>query len=111
MRTLLLFASVLALAASPAGAQVPRRSTTSPTPRSGEAPRTVQPGALPAPAVPAYPNGYTNKHLGGGTSSTFPNGLPERDLEHGTSRADQPRANQAQAGAQPTRSILRSRKR
>ena len=73
--------------------------------------RPARPGALPAPAVPAYPKGYTDKHLGGTTSATFPNGLPERDLDHGTSRNDQPRANQAQAGAQPTRSILRSRKR
>jgi len=112
MRTLLLlFASLFALAAAPSVAQVPRRTTTPSAPQSASLPRTVSPGALPAPAVPAYPRGYTDKHLGGTTSATFPNGLPERDLDHGTSRNDQPRANQAQAGAQPTRSILRSRKR
>ncbi|MDO7850316.1 hypothetical protein Q4S41_01825 [Hymenobacter sp. CA1UV-4] len=65
----------------------------------------AQSGAAPAAAVPAYHNGYTNKHLGGTTSPTFPNGLPERDLDHGTSRADQPRANQAQPGTRPTRSL------
>ena len=71
----------------------------------------MAPDALMAPSVPAYPKGYTDKHLGGTPSATFPNGLPERDLDHGTSRYDQPRANQAQAGALPTRSIFRSRKR
>ncbi len=111
MRSFLLFASLLALAAGPVVAQVPRKPAAPPTPRSATPPRTVQPGALPAPAVPAYPKGYTDKHLGGTTSATFPNGLPERDLDHGTSRHDQPRANQAQAGAQPTRSILGGRKR
>lgn len=105
MRSLLLFASLLALAAGPVVAQVPRRAATPPAPRSGTPVRTVQPGALPAPAVPASPKGYTDKQLGGTTSATFPNGLPERDLDHGTSRADQPRANQPQAGAQPTRSL------
>jgi hypothetical protein len=111
MRPLLLLASLLTLAAGPVVAQVPRRGATPPASQSGSLPRPVSPGALSAPAVPAYPKGYTDKHVGGTTSSTFPNGLPERDLEHGTGRNDQPRANQAQAGAQPTRSILRSRKR
>ncbi|MCI1186968.1 hypothetical protein MON38_06020 [Hymenobacter sp. DH14] len=111
MRTLLLLASVFVLAAGPVAAQVPRRTTTPPTPQPSSPPRAVPPGATPAAAVPAYPKGYTDKHLGGTTSATFPNGLPERDLDHGTGRNDQPRANQAQAGAQPTRSILRSRKR
>lgn len=111
MRSLLLFASLFTLAAGPVPAQVPRKPATPPAPQSAGLPRPVSPGALPAPAVPAYPRGYTDKHVGGTTSATFPNGLPERDLDHGTSRNDQPRANQAQAGAQPTRSILRSRKR
>lgn len=111
MRPLLLLVSLIALVASPVVAQVPRKPTTAPTPQSASLPRAVPASATPAAAVPAYPKGYTDKHLGGTTTSTFPNGLPERDLDHGTSRYDQPRANQAQAGAQPTRSILRSRKR
>lgn len=110
MRSSLLFASLIALAASSAGAQVPRRTTTTPpVPQTTGLPG--QSGAAPAPAVPAYPSGYTDKHVGGSTSATFPNGLPERNLDHGTSPADQPRANQAQSGARPTRSILGGRKR
>jgi hypothetical protein len=107
MRMLLLPAFLLTLAAGPALAQVPRRTATPPTPQAMSVP--AQPSALPAAAVPAYHNGYTDKHLGGTTSPTFPNGLPERDLDHGTSAADQPRANQSQSGARPTRS-LNSRK-
>ncbi|MBF9223019.1 hypothetical protein [Hymenobacter ruricola] len=106
---LLLLASLLALAAGPAVAQAPRKPATPPVPQTTGLP--AQSGAVPAPAVPAYPNGYTDKHLGGTTSPTFPTGLPERDLDHGTSAADQPRANQARAGARPTRSILGGRKR
>jgi hypothetical protein len=109
MRPLLLLASLFALAAGPASAQAPRRTPPAPVPQTTGLP--AQSGAVPAPAVPAYPKGYTDKHLGGTTSPTFPNGLPERSLDHGTSRADQPRANQAQAGARPTRSILGGRKR
>ena len=109
MRTLLLLASLCAATTGPVLAQVPRRAATPAVPQTTGLPTPA--GATPAVAVPAYPNGYTNKHLGGTTSPTFPNGLPERDLDHGTSRADQPRANQAQAGAQPTRSILGGRKR
>ncbi len=109
MRILPLFAFLLSVVAGPAGAQVPRRPATPPVPQTTGLP--AQSGAVPAAAVPAYPNGYTDKHLGGTTSPTFPTGLPARDLDHGTSRADQPRANQAQAGAHPTRSILGGRKR
>jgi hypothetical protein len=109
MRTLLLPALLLTFVASPVLAQVPRRTATPPTPQATS--RPVQPSALPAAAVPGYHNGYTNKHLGGTTSPTFPNGLPERDLDHGTGRNDQPRANQAQAGAQPTRSLGRRKQR
>jgi hypothetical protein len=115
MRTSLLLLSLLALAAaSPAGAQVPRAATsTAPAiPQSGSVSDVGQPGStLPAPSVPAYPRGYTDKHLGGTTDNTFPNGVPSRNLDNGTGRNDQPRANQAQSGAQPTRSILRGRKR
>jgi hypothetical protein len=114
MRNLLLLAPLLTLAfARPALAQVPRASTT-PTavPQSGSVSDTGQPGStLPAPSVPAYPRGYTDKHIGGTTDNTFPNGVPRRDLDNGTGRNDQPRANQAQTGAQPTRSIFRGRKR
>ncbi|WP_460547288.1 hypothetical protein [Hymenobacter daeguensis] len=104
MRILLLLA--LGLAAGPVVAQVPL--ATKPVAQSAGLPD--QPKAVPAAAVPAYHNGYTDKHLGGTTSPTFPNGLPARDLDHGTGRNDQPRANQAQAGAQPTRSIFRKRR-
>ncbi|MBO2010907.1 hypothetical protein [Hymenobacter negativus] len=107
MRTLLLPALLLTFVAGPALAQVPRRTTTAPVPQTTGLP--AQSGAVPAAAVPGYHNGYTNKHLGGTTSPTFPNGLPERNLDNGTSAADQPRANQSQAGARPTRS-LNSRK-
>lgn len=113
MRNFLLLAPLLLLAAArPAAAQVPRASTSSSVPQSGNVSDTGQPGStLPAPSVPAYPRGYTDKHLGGTTDNTFPNGVPSRDLDNGTGRNDQPRANQAQAGAQPTRSVFRSRKR
>jgi hypothetical protein len=107
MRTPLLLALMLPLAAGSAAAQIPRKPAATPVPQTTGLP--AQAGAVPAPAVPAYPKGYTDKHLGGTTSPTFPNGLPERDLDHGTGRNDQPRANQAQAGARPTRSILRNR--
>lgn len=107
MRTSLLLAFLLPLLAGPAMAQIPRKPAATPVPQTTGLP--TQSGAVPAPAVPAYPKGYTDKHLGGTTSPTFPNGLPERDLDHGTGRNDQPRANQAQSGARPTRSILRSR--
>ncbi|GAA4498886.1 hypothetical protein GCM10023172_16670 [Hymenobacter ginsengisoli] len=112
MRIILLFASLLTLAAGTAVSQV-RRPTTSPTvPQSGSLSDTGQPGTtLPAPSVPAYPRGYTDKHLGGTTTGTFPNGVPVRNLDNGTGRNDQPRANQAQPGAQPTRSIFRGRQR
>ncbi|MDO7845534.1 hypothetical protein Q5H92_04135 [Hymenobacter sp. M29] len=103
MRTPLLPTLLLALFAASAGAQVPRRTPTTPVPQTTGLP--AQSGATPAAAVPGYHNGYTNKHLGGTTSPTFPNGLPERDLDHGTSRADQPRANQPQPGTRPTRSL------
>ncbi|GAB3858063.1 hypothetical protein GCM10028822_32760 [Hymenobacter terrigena] len=109
MRTLPLLALLMPLAAATAWAQIPRKPATPPVPQTTGLPPSS--GAVPAAAVPAYPKGYTTKHLGGTTSPTFPNGLPERDLDHGTSRADQPRANQAQAGAQPTRSILRRKQR
>jgi hypothetical protein len=103
MRTLPLLAFLMSLIAGSAVAQVPLKPATSPAPQTTGLP--AQSGAVPAVAVPAYHNGYTDKHLGGTTNATFPNGLPERDLDHGTSRADQPRANQAQAGARPTRSL------
>jgi len=115
MRHFLLIASLLTLAATaPAVAQVPRATVpaTPAVPQSGRVSDTGQPGnTLPAPAVPAYPRGYTDKHVGGTTDGTFPNGVPARDIDNGTGRNDQPRANQAQPGAQPTRSILRGRKR
>jgi hypothetical protein len=116
MRNFLLLLPCLMLAAAcPAEAQVPRASTppaTPAVPQSGSVSDVGQPGStLPAPAVPAYPRGYTDKHLGGTTDNTFPDGVPSRNLDNGTGRNDQPRANQAQPGAQPTRSILRGRKR
>jgi hypothetical protein len=113
MRNFLLLLPLLALAAtSPALAQVPRASTTPAVPQSGSVSDVGQPGAtLPPSSVPAYPRGYTDKHLGGTTTGTFPNGVPKRDIDNGTGRNDQPRANQAQTGAQPTRSIFRGRKR
>ena len=114
MRYSLLFASLLFLsAAGPAAAQAPRVATApAAVPVSGSVSDAGQPGTtLPAPSVPAYPRGYTDKHLGGTTDNTFPNGVPVRNLDNGTGRNDQPRANQAQPGAQPTRSILRGRKR
>jgi hypothetical protein len=113
MRNLLLIIPAFVLAtAGFAAAQVPRASTTVTVPQSGSVSDAGQPGTtLPAPAVPAYPRGYTDKHLGGTTDNTFPNGVPQRDLDNGTGRNDQPRANQAQPGTQPTRSLFRGRKR
>lgn len=113
MRKFWLIAPLLTLAAaSPAVAQAPQTPATPAVPQSGSLSDTGQPGTtLPASSVPAYPRGYTDKHLGGTTTNTFPNGVPARNLDNGTGRNDQPRANQAQPGAQPTRSILRGRKR
>jgi len=113
MRTFLLIAPLLTLlAACPAWAQVPRATTTPAAPVSGSVSDAGQPGTtLPPSSVPAYPRGYTDKHLGGTTTGTFPNGVPKRDIDNGTGHNDQPRANQAQTGAQPTRSIFRGRKR
>lgn len=112
MRSFLLIIPLLTLAAGSAVAQVPRATTTPAAPLSGRVSDAGQPGTtLPPAAVPAYHRGYTDKHLGGTTDGTFPNGVPRRDIDNGTGRNDQPRANQAQTGAQPTRSILRGRKR
>ncbi|GEM_PF-2787014 len=115
MRNFFLLIPILIIAAaSPALAQVPRATTaaTPDVPVSGSVSDVGKPGnTLPPAAVPAYPRGYTDKHVGGTTSGTFPNGVPRRDIDNGTGRNDQPRANQAQTGAQPTRSILRGRKR
>lgn len=111
MRSLLLVIPLFTLAA-PVLAQVPRASTTPALQQSGSISDVGQPGTtLPAPSVPAYPRGYTDKHIGGTTDGTFPDGVPKRDIDNGTGGNDQPRANQAQAGAQPTRSIFRGRKR
>ena len=112
MRKPLLLLFLLGVAASPVLAQAPRVPAASAVPLSGSISDAGQPATtLPAPSVPAYPRGYTDKHLGGTTDNTFPNGVPVRSLDNGTGRNDQPRANQAQSGAQPTRSILRGRKR
>lgn len=111
MRNFLLLALLLP-AARPALAQVPRASTTATVPQAGSVSDAGRPGTtLPPSSVPAYPRGYTDKHLGGAADGTFPNGVPPRDTDNGTGRNDQPRANQAQPGAQPTRSIFRGRKR
>lgn len=96
----------------PALAQTPATPATPAVPQTGsvsDAGRSIS--TLPAPSVPSYPNGYTDKHLGGATNATFPNGLPERNIDNGTRRNDQPRAGQAIPGAQPTRSIFKGRKR
>ncbi|MGI4821979.1 MAG: hypothetical protein ACRYFV_12285 [Janthinobacterium lividum] len=112
MRNFLLIIPILTLAAGSVVAQVPRATTTPAVPVSGSVSDAGQPGnTLPPSAVPAYPRGYADKHIGGTTDGTFPNGVPKRDIDNGTGRNDQPRANQAQTGAQPTRSILRGRKR
>jgi len=112
MRNSLLIVSLLTLTAGQVMAQVPRASTASAVPLSGSVSDAGKPGTtLPPASVPAYPRGYTDKHLGGATDGAFPNGVPQRDIDNGTGRNDQPRANQAQSGAQPTRSILRGRKR
>ena len=113
MFKLLPLAALLALAAArPALAQTPVVPTTPAVLPAGSPASASSPAAtLPPASVPAYPKGYTDKHLGGSTGSTFPNGVPVRNLDNGTGHNDQPRPNQAQAGAQPTRSIFRSRKR
>jgi hypothetical protein len=112
MRSFLLIVSLMTLTAGRVMAQVPRASTTPAVPLSGSVSDAGKAGTtLPPASVPAYPRGYTDKHLGGAADGTFPNGVPGRDIDNGTGRNDQPRANQAQSGAQPTRSILRGRKR
>lgn len=111
MCKLLVITALIATGYSALG-QTPRVPAAPAVPVSGSLSDAGQPGnTLPASSVPAYPRGYTDKHLGGTTDNTFPNGVPVRNIDNGTGRNDQPRANQAQPGAQPTRSILRGRKR
>jgi hypothetical protein len=69
-------------------------------------PGTMAPGTVGTGVV--SPNATTPMSTTGGT--LYPNGgVPTRNVDGGTLRADQPMANPAVPGSQPTRSLNRSR--
>lgn len=105
----LLGAVLLGLAfSSPALAQsdLPSIST---TPNASGVP------SIPAAGIPGQPGHSTNTvpnvapdnttRPAGITGSLYSNGLPTRDMNGGTQRADQPRSGQAIPGAQPTKRL------
>jgi hypothetical protein len=71
--------------------------------------------AIPAATIPGRPGRSTNTvpavtpvngtRPSGITGSLYSNGLPARDIDGGTQRADQPRAGQAMPGSQPTKRL------
>ncbi|RZK58898.1 MAG: hypothetical protein EOO59_08105 [Hymenobacter sp.] len=75
--------------------------------------------SIPAAGVPGRPGRSTNTvpsvapdnttRPAGITGSLYSNGLPARNMEGGTQRADQPRSGQAIPGAQPTKRLHKGR--
>lgn len=71
--------------------------------------------AIPAATIPGRPGRSTNTvptvapengtRPAGITGSVYSTGLPARNMEGGTQRADQPRAGQAMPGSQPTKRL------
>jgi hypothetical protein len=71
--------------------------------------------AIPAATIPGRPGRSTNTVPAvtpingtrpvGITGSLYSNGLPARNMDGGTQRADQPRAGQAMPGSQPTKRL------
>jgi len=110
MKTLrLLGAALLGLVlSSPAFAQADVPSVSS-VPNAAGVP------SIPAATIPGRPGRSTSTtptvvpvngtRPTGITGSTYANGLPDRNIDGGTQRADQPRPGQAMPGAQPTKRL------
>jgi len=64
---------------------------------------------IPAAAVPGDPGAKASPSPNGNLNTLYPNGVPQRDMDAGNSRAAQPRSGQAMPGAQPTKSIFKKR--
>jgi hypothetical protein len=77
--------------------------------------------AIPAATIPGRPGRSTSTvpsvapengtRPTGITGSTFSTGLPARNMDGGTQRADQPRVGQAVPGSQPTKRLHKGRPR
>jgi len=77
--------------------------------------------SIPAATIPGRPGRSTSTvptvapenstRPTGITGSTYANGLPDRNIDGGTQRADQPRNGQAIPGAQPTKRLHKGRPR
>jgi len=77
--------------------------------------------AIPAATIPGRPGRSTSTvpsvapengtRPTGITGSTYSTGLPTRNMDGGTQRADQPRVGQAVPGAQPTKRLHKGRPR
>lgn len=77
--------------------------------------------SIPASTIPGRPGRSTSTvptvapgnstRPTGITGSTYANGLPDRNIDGGTQRADQPRNGQAMPGAQPTKRLHKGRTR
>ncbi len=76
---------------------------------------------IPASTIPGRPGRSTSTvptvtpdnsiRPTGITGSTYANGLPDRNIDGGTQRADQPRNGQAIPGAQPTKRLHKGQSR
>jgi len=116
MKTLHLFgAALLGLTlSSPAFAQAD-------VPTVSSVPNAAGVPSIPAATIPGRPGRSTSTvptvtpangtRPTGITGSTYANGLPDRNIDGGTQRADQPRAGQAMPGAQPTKRLHKGRPR
>ena len=113
----LLGAALLGLAcSSPALAQ---SQSPSPTPSISSTPNASGVPTIPAAGVPGEPGRSTNtvpnvapdniSRPAGITGSLYSNGLPARNIDGGTQRADQPLSGQAMPGAQPTKRLHKGR--
>ncbi|RYY17795.1 MAG: hypothetical protein EOO36_09210 [Cytophagaceae bacterium] len=107
--------ALLAVAfSSPAFAQADIPSVSS-TPNAAGVP------SIPAATIPGRPGRSTNTvpevtpingtRPAGITGSLYSNGLPDRNMNGGTQRADQPRNGQPMSGAQPTKRLHKGRTR
>lgn len=77
--------------------------------------------SIPASSIPGRPGRSTNTvptvapenstRPAGITGSVYSTGLPARDMDGGTQRADQPRVGQAVSGSQPTKRLHKGRPR
>ena len=77
--------------------------------------------SIPASTIPGRPGRSTSTvptvapenstRPTGITGSTYSNGLPDRNIDGGTQRADQPRNGQAMPGAQPTKRLHKGKPR